>query len=200
VLTVKPDVLDQSSAESAAKKVEQEFGGLDILAYLEIAAPIAGSDPKEWWYTMEVNIKGIYSSTRTFLPVLLKGGSKAIVKLTSIGAYGMRPAFSSYQTTKVAVIRFAEFIMSEYGDQGVLEYAVHPGGIIIEIGVRMPKQARGLLTDTLEHAGDTILWLTQEKRDWLPGRYISCIWDMSELTSRKDEIVESDKWKVRILL
>jgi NAD(P)-dependent dehydrogenase (short-subunit alcohol dehydrogenase family) len=49
------------------------------------------SDPKDCWYTMEVNLKGVYLSTRVFLPALLKGGMRRIVNQSSIGAHGMAP-------------------------------------------------------------------------------------------------------------
>ena len=52
--------------------------------------------------------------------------------------------------------------------------------------------------DTPELAGDTIAWLTCEKRDWLAGRYISCNWDMTELLVRRDEIVEKDLLKLKL--
>jgi NADP-dependent 3-hydroxy acid dehydrogenase YdfG len=91
VLTAKLDVLDQACVDDAANCFAQDFGGLDILinnvGWLETAAPIVESDPKEWWYTMEVNIKGTYLSTCAFLPILLKGGMKTIVNLSSVGAH-----------------------------------------------------------------------------------------------------------------
>jgi NAD(P)-dependent dehydrogenase (short-subunit alcohol dehydrogenase family) len=72
VLTAKLDVLDQESAGSAAKKFELDFGGLDILVnnagWLEMATPIVDSDAKDWWYTMEFNIKDVYLSTRASYP------------------------------------------------------------------------------------------------------------------------------------
>lgn len=89
VLTVKFDVLDQASVDDAANYVAQDFGGLHILlnnaGWLETAAPIVESDLKEWWYTMEVKIKGTYLSTCAFLPISLKGGMKTIVNLSSVG-------------------------------------------------------------------------------------------------------------------
>lgn len=54
--------------------------------------------------------------------------------------------------------------------------------------------------DTPELAGDTIVWLTSERRDWLAGRYVSCNWDMTELLARRDEIVEKDLLKLRLAL
>jgi hypothetical protein len=47
---------------------------------------------------------------------------------------------------------------------------------------------------------DTIVWLTQEKQAWLNGRYISANWDMEELSSRKQQIVDGDKLKVQLVL
>lgn len=46
---------------------------------------------------------------------------------------------------------------------------------------------------------DTIVWLTQEKQAWLNGRYLSVNWDVEELLSREQEIVDADKLKVQLV-
>jgi hypothetical protein len=45
-----------------------------------------------------------------------------------------------------------------------------------------------------------MVWLTQERREWLAGRYISCNWDMEELMMKKDEIVKGDKLKMKLVV
>ena len=57
-----------------------------------------------------------------------------------------------------------------------------------------------VLTDTPELAGDTIVYLTQKKQDWLAGRYLSCTWDMPEFFAKKDDIVKRDILKFRMAL
>ena len=57
-----------------------------------------------------------------------------------------------------------------------------------------------MLNDTVEMGADTIVFLTQKRRVWLAGRYISCAWDMPELLSREEEIVKGDKLKVRMMV
>ena len=52
--------------------------------------------------------------------------------------------------------------------------------------------------DKPDLAGDTIVFLTKERRDWLAGRYISVAWDMDELLAKKEEIIERDLLKVRM--
>lgn len=55
-----------------------------------------------------------------------------------------------------------------------------------------------MLIDTEELAGNTIVYLTQQRQEWLAGRYVSVNWDMEELFAKKDEIVEKDLLRVRM--
>ncbi|KAG0300058.1 hypothetical protein BGZ98_009521 [Dissophora globulifera] len=49
-------------------------------------------------------------------------------------------------------------------------------------------------------AADSVAWLTQHHRLWLSGRYVSVTWDLPELMTKQDEIVEGDKLKMRIVI
>jgi len=50
---------------------------------------------------------------------------------------------SAYQTTKLAVLRFSEFMNVEYLDKGVLTLVVHPGAIMTELASNMPGETHG---------------------------------------------------------
>jgi len=196
------DVLDIKSVNNAAKEVEKSFPKLDILinnaGYLSSFELILESNPDEYWRNYEVNIRGVYWVTKAVLPFMLKGGEMTIVNVSSAGAHGIRHGGSGYQTTKFALLRFTEYLMVEYGEQGLLAYAVHPCGHITALGSGMPKDMHHILSDTLEIASDTMCFLTQTRREWLAGRYIACNWDMPELLSREKEIVDGDKLKMRM--
>lgn len=202
VLKIKLDLEDYSSVESAAKETEKAFGKLDILinnaGYLSKYSHIAESDIDDYWKNWELNLRGVYWMTKAFLPLLLKGGEKTIVNVSSIGALALTSGASGYQTTKTALLRFTEFVNVEYAGRGVLAYSVHPGGVLTELASKMPSTTHHVLTDKAEVAGDTMAFLTSERQDWLAGRYISCTWDMPELMSRKEEIVQGDKLKMRM--
>lgn len=148
VLVLSLDVLDAASVEAAARHTERAFGAkLDILVnnagYLEQGVPIAASDRDDYWRTWETNYRGLYWMTRAFLPLLLRSrdGLKTIVNVGSMGALGLRPGGSAYQTSKFAVLKFTEFVMVEYAEQGVLCFTVHPGGVMTELARNMPKQS-----------------------------------------------------------
>ena len=133
VLQIQINITDPQSVDSAAQLVKKTFGQLDILVHnagvMSAAAPIADSDPKLWWNTWDVNVRGAYLVTRGFLPLLLQGGDKQIVYVTSVGAWLKGPGFSAYQTSKLALSRFTEFVDAEYSDKGVVAFSVHPGNV-----------------------------------------------------------------------
>jgi NAD(P)-dependent dehydrogenase (short-subunit alcohol dehydrogenase family) len=87
----------------------------------------------------------------------------------------------------------------EYGDKGLLAFCVNPGAIKTKISEDLPQRVRDAFPDRPDVAGDTIAWLAAERREWLGGRYVSCPWDMEELVEKKDEIVEHDKLKLRMV-
>lgn len=206
IITVTLDVSDRASVEAAAKEVERDFDGrLDILVnnagVFEEVAKVGDSEPEAWWDTWTVNLRGTYLVTRAFLPLLLKAEAKQIINVSSIGAHWIFPGCSAYQVSKLALLRFTEFVNVEYGDRGITCTAVHPGVVETDILAKWPPGHKKVeFTDSLALASDTIVWLSAEKRSWLGGRYISCTWDVVELEARKGDIVERDLLKVRMTL
>lgn len=204
VLSLKLDVMDKQSVSDAVAKIEEEFGALDIVinnaGALEQFKGIAESDPDDWWRSWQVNTFGAYLVVRATIPLLLKkeGGLKTILNVSSIGAHFVMHGASAYQTSKLALIRISEFINAEYGEKGVLSFAVHPGGVMTELSSGMPEASHHMLQDKPAMAADTFVWLTAERRDWLAGRYISCNWDMKEFGDMKEKIVKGDLLKVRL--
>ncbi|KIW71282.1 hypothetical protein PV04_03465 [Phialophora macrospora] len=204
VLSLAVDITDRAAVEKAAATVKATFGAVDILinnaGYLERFASIADSDPDDWWRTWEVNVKGVYLVTRSFLPLLLESTLKTVVAVVSIGAHVTTPGISAYQATKTAVLRLNACLMGEYGDKGLIAFGIHPGGVLTELASNAPKEVVDTLSDEPELAGDTLVWLTKERREWLADRYVSVNWDMEELLTKKDAIVQGDLLKVRLRL
>lgn len=202
VLRIKCDITSVDDCGKAAELVEKEYGRLDILinnaGYLEKWKKIHESDPEDWWKTWEVNVKGVYLISRAFLPILLRGGDKTIVTTSSGGAMAITPTASAYQSTKQAELRFNDFLTAEYGDEGLLAYAIHPGGVKTDLANGMPEWMYHLLTEEPELPGDTIVWLTSEKREWLADRWVNCCWNMEELLKKRKEIEDGELLRMRL--
>ena len=119
---------------------------------------------------------------------------------SSVGAHLIVPSLSAYQPSKLAVLRFTQFIDAEYGSQGVTAVTIHPGNILTEMATSgdIPEELQFVFTETVELPADTIVWLTAEKREWLGGRYVNVTWDMPQLEEKREAIVEGDRLKVKL--
>ncbi|SPO02050.1 related to oxidoreductase, short chain dehydrogenase/reductase family [Cephalotrichum gorgonifer] len=194
VTTVEADVTSEDSVSSI-------FAGLapgpppDVLvnnAGVNGDFRIIDSDPQQWWYDWEVNVKGTYLCTRAYLQLLL-GKPGTILNVSTSIADSVLPSMSSYATSKMAVNRFTECVQLEHGAQGVRCIAFHPGGIASTgMGQRCPAQFRGRLIDTPELAAGTALYLSTPEAGYLDGRFVFSNWDFQEVEKLKDLIVSDN--------
>ncbi|KAL3454601.1 hypothetical protein BJX65DRAFT_260854 [Aspergillus insuetus] len=210
VLSCVVDISSQESVQAMRDTVDQHFNGrLDILVnnagHMEPLKPFLDGEPDTYWRTWEVNVRGLFNMARAFLPMQLatrakSDGSCIMINVSSSGALSVRPGGWSYRSSKLAILRWTESLQVEYGDQGLVALCINPGAIKTKMSEGLlPETVRDAFPDSPDVAGDTIAWLSAERREWLCGRYVSCVWDMEELMARKDEIVEGDKLKLRMV-
>lgn len=136
VLPLQLDISNPRSVEKAAELVKSKFGRLDVVVnnagvLNDMGHKIADSNPDEWWSNYEVNVKGPYLILRSFIPLLLatEDGLKTVSTVASVGALIATDGTSGYQASKWAVMKLADHAMSEYRDQGLVTFNVHPGNI-----------------------------------------------------------------------
>lgn len=153
VISVSLEVTSEISVSTSASEIEKEFGGLDILilnaGIIGTPKKIAESEVEKWWDVLEVNLKGPYLLSRAFIPLLLAtdggNGMKTIVTTSSVGAHVVRPGLSAYQTSKLAVLRLAQFVSEDYKDEGIVNIVIHPGNILTDMAAglgEMPKELK----------------------------------------------------------
>ncbi len=202
IIRLTVDITNVAAVKRAAEDVQSVFGTLDILinnaGYLASYLPLGDADDEKWWRAWEVNVKGVYRMTKYFLSLILQSQDKTIIVLSSVGAHHTLQGGSGYETTKSAVFKINHYLMAEYGSQGLLVYAVAPGGVKTDMAEGFPPEFFHLLTDTPRMVADTITFLTQERRDWLAARYVDSRWDMTELMEKKDAIIKDDLLKVEM--
>lgn len=225
-MQLKLDVVNPTSVSDAAAEVRKAVGRLDILinnAGLVDMSTIQESDPEKWWSVWEVNVKGPYLVAKYFLPLMLEeeDSLKQVITVSryarkkvfstfpnnstanrpsSVGAHLIVPSLSAYQPSKLAVLRFTQFIDAEYASQGITAITIHPGNILTEMATagEIPEELMFVFTENVELPADTIVWLTSQKREWLGGRYVNVTWDMPQLEEKREAIVRGDGLKVKL--
>ncbi|KAJ9602580.1 hypothetical protein H2200_012773 [Cladophialophora chaetospira] len=203
-ISVKVDVTSEQSVTEAFKTVSAKFDSLDFVinnaGTLAGYIPLVKSEPSKWWRDWEVNVKGPYLISRAFMPLVLKGKQKTFVVVSSVGAHFTLPGGSAYESSKLAVLKLNYYLNVEHESDGVLAYAIAPGGVFTAMASTFPVELHDRLTDTPYMVADTLVFLTRERREWLANRYIDSRWDMEELMAKKEEIVQKDLLKVRMAL
>lgn len=152
---------------------------------------------------MAINVRGPYLMTRACIPLLLKGERKTIANVASVGALVTGPTLSAYQMSKTGVVRLTDFTAAEYADEAMTVFCIHPGNILTDMiggGEGLDDKWKAIFTETPQLCADTLVFLSQERRQWLGGRYINCTWDMAELTSpeMQKKIVDGDLLKLTL--
>jgi NAD(P)-dependent dehydrogenase (short-subunit alcohol dehydrogenase family) len=143
------DITSSSSVESLAKSVEKEFGRLDVLVINSgfsgpVELKITEGDPNDWQQAFDVNAIGTYLAAHYFIPALLSSpnGAKAFIAVGSIASCIRRGiiANSKYCISKLAQARIIEHIAEQFGQEGLLSIAVHPGAVATKMADSAPAE------------------------------------------------------------
>lgn len=203
------DITDEGTVLAVAEAVREEEGRLDALINNAGMSndwdTITVGDTKMYLKTWDLHIKGTYLMLKSFLPLLLETAKNQnvavdIINTSTIAAHFTIPGASAYQASKFALIRLSEFVVAEYGEQGVNCLSLHPGSVATEIMKNPPPLVVASQIDTPDLCAGFVVWLTKGQRTWLNGRYVSSTWDADELEAMKDEIVKADKLKFRMVV
>ncbi|KAH7122409.1 hypothetical protein B0J11DRAFT_437369 [Dendryphion nanum] len=209
IISVACDITSSASVANLAKTVKNEVGRLDILIHNSgysgpVVLRVEDGDPKDFQDVFDVNVQGTYLISHYFIPLLRESeGEKTFLVIGSFAAHIMNGhiANTAYCISKFAQNRLVEFISEQYGKEGILTIAIHPGAVATEMAnATTPDSFRPYLTDDVGLCGAFCVWLTQEKRMWLNGRMVGATWDAAELLERRKEIEEGDllKWGFRV--
>ncbi len=127
------DVSDESQVQDLMARIQDEFGGLDVLVNNAGIAgptgPIQSLDSAAWKATFDVNIHGQFYCIKHALPLLRSAPGASIINLSSAaGRLGMAGR-SAYSASKWAVIGLTKTLAIELGADGIRVNAICPGAV-----------------------------------------------------------------------
>jgi meso-butanediol dehydrogenase/(S,S)-butanediol dehydrogenase/diacetyl reductase len=128
----KLDITIENDVEDFAAYVNEKYGGCDVLFNnAGILAPniLHETPTKEWLYTMNVNVNGMYYASKYFIPQMLEKGQGAIVNTSSMSGLQSDYAFCSYNASKGAVANLTRNMALDYAEHNIRVNAVAPGSI-----------------------------------------------------------------------
>lgn len=115
------DVSEEDAVESAAARVEEEFGPIDIWinnAMVSVFAPIKETEAREFRRVMEVNYMGYVHGTLAALRLMLPRNRGRIIQIGSALAVRSIPLQAAYCATKHAIVGFTDSLRCELHHDG----------------------------------------------------------------------------------
>mmetsp|Transcript_22571 Transcript_22571/g.34502 ORF Transcript_22571/g.34502 Transcript_22571/m.34502 type:complete len:254 (-) Transcript_22571:1333-2094(-) len=133
------DVSNESSALDLFLKVEQDYGGCDLLVN---NAGISGNgvptveldSSDDFSKVLNVNVVGPFTCARLAMKSMVKkssgGGGGRIINVGSIASYSPRPDAAAYTTSKFALRGLTESLSLDGRKHNIAVGMVHPGNVI----------------------------------------------------------------------
>jgi NAD(P)-dependent dehydrogenase (short-subunit alcohol dehydrogenase family) len=209
--TFTADVTDEPGVAEAQREIEGSLGPVEVLVNnAGVGGPMGEMwevDPGDWWKTVEVNLRGTFICSRTFLPAMVERRRGRIVNVVSNAGAHRWPYFTAYAVSKAAVIKLTESLAAETRAYGVPVFAAHPGivrGGLTDAALVEGRRPAGSLeervrswferavaegrTVSAEEAATFVVDLASGRADGLSGRYIAIEDDLDPLIRRAEEV------------
>ncbi|MBT3199725.1 MAG: SDR family oxidoreductase [Phycisphaerales bacterium] len=139
------DVLDARGAREVCKAFESELGPIDILinnAGISQVMPFALIEEQDWDSVMDVNVKGMFLTTKAFLRGMIARKSGNIINMGSLAGSRVLEVPVHYATSKSAVIGFTLSLAGELARYNIRVNAVAPGMLDGGVGMNVPEKQR----------------------------------------------------------
>jgi NAD(P)-dependent dehydrogenase (short-subunit alcohol dehydrogenase family) len=115
---------------AAVERISTALGPITVLfnhAGTIVIKPFLETTEEEWDRLHDINVKGMFLTTKAVLPQMIAAGGGAIVCTSSISAVAATPMEVLYDTTKGACHMFARAIAVEFRDRNIRCNAICPG-------------------------------------------------------------------------
>jgi 2-keto-3-deoxy-L-fuconate dehydrogenase len=130
--SVPADVTDPSAVDAAVSKVDEQFGGVDILvncAGIGAVGGVEANDDADWHRVLDVNVVGLARVCRAALPYLRRSPHAAIVNVSSIAAWAGVPNRVLYSASKGAVQAMTLAMAADLVTDGIRVNCVCPATV-----------------------------------------------------------------------
>lgn len=209
------DVASPSAVQSAMQSITRSLGGVDVLVnnagVVKPLGPFWETDFNEWWRGMETNLRGPLQCTLAVLPAMVARGRGRIINVASGAGTVSAPYYTSYMTSKTALIRFTECLALETKASGVAVFAISPGTVrtaMAEYSLNSPEGKRWLpwfsrifeenINVPAERPAKLVLELASGSADALSGKFISIYDDLQTMVKNAAAIEEQNLYSLKL--
>lgn len=116
------DVMREADLMDVAARLEQDWGGVDLLVNNAGVAQAGGIDEvsmSDWSWIVEINLLGVVRGCKVFTPIFKRQGNGHILNIASMAGLLDVPRMAAYNTTKAAVVALSTTLHQELQEHGI---------------------------------------------------------------------------------
>lgn len=154
-LAVRADVARPAQVTAMFRRVESEFGRLDVLvnnAGIFFPARWDRLAEKDWDRILDINLKGAFFCAQAAAKLMLKRRSGRIINISSLGGIQAWPGYMHYCCSKAANIMLTRCLAKALAPQ-IQVNSVAPGTILFPDEKHTPEIRRKIAAIPLKNAG-----------------------------------------------
>lgn len=182
-LTVRADVTDSQSLDSAISEVEEALGPITVLvanAGITKDTLLMRMSDEEFDSVIETNLGGVFRVVKRCITPMIKAKHGRVILISSVVGLLGSAGQVNYSSSKSALVGFARSLTRELGGRGITTNVVAPGFITTDMTKALPpEQAEaylksipaGRFADPSEVAS-AVVWLASDDAAYISGAVI----------------------------
>ncbi|MEI3865609.1 SDR family NAD(P)-dependent oxidoreductase [Microbacterium sp. CCNWLW134] len=171
------DVTDEAAVADLARRI----GAVDILinsaGIVGPNLPLVETGLDAWRATFEVNVLGVVSMMRAFIPGMVSGGWGRVVNFASMAGKDGNPNLAAYSASKAAVIALTKSAGKELATTGVLVNAIAPAVIATPMNATTAPDVLAHITSLIpmkrvgepREVAELVAWLASDRVSFSTG-------------------------------
>ncbi len=143
VLGIAADVRDYAAQQAAVQAVIDKWGQLDgMIANAGVGhfAPIDSMTVEQWNEVIDINLTGVFYSTKASLEAL-KASKGYLITIASLAGTNFFPKGAAYNASKFGLVGFTQAVMLDVRDAGVKVTTIMPGSVATYFNNHVPSEA-----------------------------------------------------------
>lgn len=171
IIGIEADVRSFESQQRAIDKVLEKWGQLDVMianAGVGHFADIEDLTIDQWNEVIDVNLTGVFYSTKASIPALKKSKGY-LMTIASLAGTNFFAKGAAYNASKFGLVGFTQAVMLDVRQAGVKVTTIMPGSVSTHFNNRTPSEADAWKIQA-EDLGQIVIDLLQMHPRTLPSK------------------------------
>lgn len=156
------DVSDLRSVEDLASRVQTNHRRLDFLVNNAgiggFGSPLHQLPPEAWDQILNINLRGVYYTIRSFAPMMIQAKGGHIINISSLAGKNALPNGAAYAASKWGLNGLSYSVAEELRTYNIRVSVVCPGSVNTELSPHVGKDARKMLQpEDVAHVVETLV-------------------------------------------